>query len=271
MEQTGNLKDIRARSNSSKLEALARKLLSFDELLSFEDARELLNSEEGREILGNQNLYTALQVKGIFQVYTTEFVQELAKNIRGVRNKINSKKDILEVCAGDGKLSCHLRKQGIPIMATDDYSWSRVNYDPSKVENLDHYEALKKYNPEIVLASWLPNASTIELDLIKYPSTKAIILVGQALGDGTGAEPALTNTIYDYLDDTPFSSERFIRPYDKGYGLPFVGAFYIKGLDKQKVEVGLKKDFFDYSNKIADSIRPGAIEYREEDLVLRVK
>jgi methylase of polypeptide subunit release factors len=76
------------------------------------------------------------------------------------------KRNCLEIMSGTGALSYALQKQGINIIATDDYSWKvdeSNNQDFywreklwTEVENLDAIEAVKKYGQEtnIIIMSW---------------------------------------------------------------------------------------------------------------------
>lgn len=86
---------------------------------------------------------------GINTILTQEFVDELQKEMQ--RRRL-ADIPMIEICAGKGKLSYHLRKLGIDIIATDDYS-QKMERDESLVERLNHEEALEKYKPRLVIAS----------------------------------------------------------------------------------------------------------------------
>ena len=100
----------------------------------------------------------------IFQIYSVEFVNELADLING--SQIDG--IILEVMSGDGKLSEFLRSQiKNNIISTD----ARIgNYGiayPKWVEKIDAIEALEKYNPNVVILVWEPYYSSVGLDIVE--------------------------------------------------------------------------------------------------------
>ncbi|MCD6590594.1 MAG: hypothetical protein J7K72_01335 [Candidatus Aenigmarchaeota archaeon] len=109
----------------------------------------------------------------IYNVYNIEFVNALADEIK----KLNLA-PVAEICAGNGKLSYHLRERGIDIIATDDYSFTFIERDEKLVERLSHRETLEKYKPRIVVAAWIPFGSEIELEILKNPHVKHLIVIG---------------------------------------------------------------------------------------------
>ncbi|MEK6849439.1 MAG: class I SAM-dependent methyltransferase, partial [Nanoarchaeota archaeon] len=98
--------------------------------------------------------------------------------LAGQLRTLPTQKPILEVCAGSGKLAHHLRKQGSDVIATDSYV-QRMVRNQSQVEKLKHNAALRKYDPEVVIASWIPGESRIGIDVLKYPSVKHFICIGE--------------------------------------------------------------------------------------------
>ena len=89
-----------------ELEAIKNKILSIDELPTYD---EVLRFKEEEYSINNPNK----QFLGVWQVYNKEFVDELTKEIKNL-----DVSPIIEVCAGSGKLSYWLRKNGINIVAT---------------------------------------------------------------------------------------------------------------------------------------------------------
>lgn len=83
----------------------------------------------------------------IFQYLNVEFVEALAQYLRG-------KGRVLEVGAGDGWLAQALRNRGVSIIATDDGSMRIKPVTP--VECLDYRKAIQKFQPDLILCSWMP-------------------------------------------------------------------------------------------------------------------
>jgi hypothetical protein len=102
------------------------KILDIDKLPSYHETIEFLDLIEQR---GIKNPYKKIlgwfyfcSRNNLFNIYNIEFIDALADEIK----KLN-KSPIIEICAGNGKLSHHLRKKNIDIIATDDYSWKLSN------------------------------------------------------------------------------------------------------------------------------------------------
>ncbi|MBI2101367.1 hypothetical protein HYT53_02045 [Candidatus Woesearchaeota archaeon] len=109
-----------------------------------------------------------------YSIYTGEFVDELASVIRGLNEH-----PIIEICAGNGKLSYHLRKRGLEIKATDDYSLKEIERQEELVERATHNEALRRHQPRIVLGSWIPNQTRIGFDVLGFPTVGYFIDIGE--------------------------------------------------------------------------------------------
>lgn len=121
------------------------------------------------------------KVNGINAVLTQEFVEEL---YREMRRRGLADKPMVEICAGRGKLSYQLRMRGIDIVATDDYS-QKMGRDEGLVERLNHEEALQKYNPKIIVASWIPYNPKIGDDVLHFPTVDYFIDIGEVRGGST--------------------------------------------------------------------------------------
>ena len=168
-----------------ELSDIVDKITSIDNLPAFEEAcklcYELWDSFDKNVQINGRLVSWPLFCMGneIHEVYNAEFIDALAEEIRRLGN---IKTPIVEVCAGDGKLSYHLRKKGIEVIATDDYSFG-ISNDETLVEKLSSYEALKKYNPEIVIGAWLPyKAVEMGLGVIDFPSVKYFFDIGEGAG-----------------------------------------------------------------------------------------
>lgn len=152
---------------------------------------------------------------GIWQVYTKEFVDLLAGKI----HELNSGR-IIEICAGKGKLSYHLQKRDIEIIATDDYSWKDTCLSPKNVECLSAKEAIKKYKPNLVVASWIPNHLTIGFEILDDPEIDYFINIGEDVGNSTWMTGEVDRTkgieriLLEEIADVGFCSSDF---YDVPY------------------------------------------------------
>ncbi|NMA84055.1 MAG: hypothetical protein GX962_09355 [Epulopiscium sp.] len=72
----------------------------------------------------------------------------------------------LEVMAGTGALTCELRKCGVDIVATDNYSWKKCN-TWVHVDEIDAVEAVEKYkNVDILIMSWPPYQNDIAFEVL---------------------------------------------------------------------------------------------------------
>ena len=139
---------------SSKMEDIIAKIRDIDGLPTYEEARKLISFFEVRkQTFPNEKSWSrfCLENIGVWSVYNIEFVDGLADVISRL-----SEPPILELCAGDGKLSYHLRKRGIDIKATDDYSDESIPRKENFVERRDYREALEEYKPRIVVVGWWP-------------------------------------------------------------------------------------------------------------------
>ncbi|MGY5877070.1 MAG: hypothetical protein RTU30_15065 [Candidatus Thorarchaeota archaeon] len=104
----------------------------------------------------------------IFQIYTNEFIQELAGLIDKILQSSDSHGPVLEVMCGDGKLvefiSPLLSRE---ILATDSKTDSHDIAYPKWVIEIDALEAIEKYIPSIILACWEPFFSTVSEQIVK--------------------------------------------------------------------------------------------------------
>lgn len=111
-------------------------------------------------------------------LFTEESIDELASAI----SELNAK-PIVEICAGEGKASYHLRNKGVDIIATDNYSYG-FGYDENLVEKLTHQEALDKYNPSLVFGSRLEfdtKRNKIVEDVFRHPSVSHVVLIDEEI------------------------------------------------------------------------------------------
>lgn len=125
----------------------------------------------GSCVAGHSALNAYCEHYGVFEFFTADYVDALASLLDG---------KILEVGAGDGMLTQHLRDRGLNVVATDDKSW-RI---PSTVEELSCRAALQKYEPSHVLASWMPDGDDWTKDMRATPSVQKIVLIGDTEATG---------------------------------------------------------------------------------------
>jgi len=134
-----------------------------------------------------------------FQVLNDEFIKWISEELLKIINKVSSKNiKILEVWAGSWRLSYFLKKEltientkkNIEIITTDDLSWfedENTIFDNHEiylknnewicVENLDAKKSVEKYEPNIVISSWMPKNKDWTLFFKDNKSINAFILI----------------------------------------------------------------------------------------------
>lgn len=122
-------------------------------------------------------LMPLVQPRGIYCFYSAQFVREIARMIGG--------RDCVEIAAGDGTLARFLNQAGTPVHPTDDHSWSAVAFAP-EVENLDAGDAVKRYQPQVVLCSWPPADNTFEAAVFSAESVETYVVIGNRNAAGWG-------------------------------------------------------------------------------------
>ena len=112
----------------------------------------------------------------IHQVLSAEFIDELVKLIHGGKR-------ILELGAGNGVLTAHLKRKSpcekITFLASDDYSSKIAVDDDVQVLRLEFGEALNTLNPDIVVVSWMPPGVDFTKAIRSTQSVKKYILIGE--------------------------------------------------------------------------------------------
>jgi len=110
---------------------------------------------------------------------------------------------ILEIGAGNGRLSYFLQKMlegkvpgQVKVIASDSGEWKLKNDFP--VEQLKHDEAMSKYNPDIVVFSWMPYGEDYTKEMRKCPSVKEYILIGEDGGGNCGSDET-----WGYVESRP--------------------------------------------------------------------
>ena len=119
---------------------------------------------------------------------------------------------VLEIMAGCGSLTYTLKKNGIDIIATDDFSWKSHTWETwANVEKIDCIEAIKKYNDrEIVLCSWAYTDDTLYKALLELRKTdRLLIYVGENQNGCTASDEFFKN--YITVEDKDF--EKAVSQY----------------------------------------------------------
>lgn len=139
----------------------------------------------------------------IFEHITREYINALsdylAQRVR-VYSRDKSPILIVETGTGNGKLSHFLRQRldesvsGLfELIATDSVKMGLIQYFP--IETLDYREALKKYEPAIVITSWMPRRQDWTREYRATPSVREYILTGEAF-ETCGADSVWEENIY---------------------------------------------------------------------------
>lgn len=166
---------------------------------NFEDPSFLPNLQEVYEFFGQGSkgdaaFHNFCKTHKIYEFLTQEFVETLAnyleKRILELRTIQNRDIKILEVCAGDGRLTHFLKlflDRTIPdqysITASDSGEWSIHPLFP--VMRISHQQALDQIQPDIVVCSWMPKGKDLTRDFRMTPSMREYLLIGnpQECGD----------------------------------------------------------------------------------------
>ena len=136
-----------------------------NQILSFEKCKRIIT--ENDELLSSRPrdvlLFKATPLgETTYQCWNKEYIEQLALAIKKL--KVNS--PILEVCAGDGKLSQYLNHHDINIIGTDDFSWANITRSNNNVQRFDAIEAIKSFKPELVIASWIPYTDSTDHNIL---------------------------------------------------------------------------------------------------------
>lgn len=123
-------------------------------------------------------LMPLVESRGIYCFYSKELVEALAAII--------GSRSCVEIAAGDGTLSRFLKSRGIQITVTDNHSWKHAIHYPEDVELCDAREALRRYDPEVVICSWPPSSNDFERMVFKTKSVQVYIVIGSRFQFASG-------------------------------------------------------------------------------------
>jgi hypothetical protein len=178
---------MQAATEQSNLNALEiqRKISKMDELPSYSEVDgfwKFLNEESGEwfadPFFKYVNYYGGwtqfCRDNKLWLIPNVEFVEALASLLKQISNGTR----VVEVCSGDGMLARWLRKYGVDIVATDNYSL-KLGRKRADVERLSVTKALRKYNPRVVVGTWTPSGSRIPQKALRFPSVAYYVGIGE--------------------------------------------------------------------------------------------
>lgn len=123
-------------------------------------------------------LMPLVESRGIYCFYSKELVKALAVII--------GSRSCIEIAAGDGTLTRFLKSDGIRITATDNHSWKHSIRYPDTVALCDAKEALRRFDPEVVICSWPPARNDFERYVFNTKSVQIYIVIGSRFQFGSG-------------------------------------------------------------------------------------
>lgn len=117
---------------------------------------------------------------GLDQLLNREFNDALAEEIKKL-----GLAPILEVNAGSGDLARSLRQRGIELAAVG--SGQRplrkgVSNSDGVPPKMGHREAMRKYQPRLVICSWMPQGADWTKDFREDKTIQAYLLIGEEKG-----------------------------------------------------------------------------------------
>ncbi len=128
--------------------------------------------------IGQRRLLIPLvQPKGIYCFYSRELIAALADIVGG--------RPCLEIAAGDGTLSRFLTDHGTAVTATDDHSWTNIDF-PEAVVKQDASSSLRVHQPEVVICSWPPAGNRFERDVFLTRSVDTYVLISTQVEASAG-------------------------------------------------------------------------------------
>lgn len=158
----------------------------------------------------------------VFEFFTKEYIKAfgdyLTSRVSVLQEQKKDPVKILEVAAGNGRLSQLLRKEmstrkeDVIIKATDSGEQKGIK-KLFPVEKMDHQKAVKKYRPDIVICSWMPPGQDLTSVLRQEPSVQEYIVIGPE--ESECGKPWETFGLEEYrpLEKTkpPFEEEGFMK------------------------------------------------------------
>ncbi len=149
------------RDSTGEFIDIHKDLLTYDQALSFFQTVEA--EADVKEYCNGSNAGG----RWVFQIFNKEFVAELAEVIREALVSTRGKGPVLEVMAGDGRLTEFLRPLvNREITATDSKDGRYDIAYPKWVEKMDALDSIEHYHPSFLVISWEPFLSETGLKAI---------------------------------------------------------------------------------------------------------
>jgi hypothetical protein len=138
----------------------------------------------------------------LFEIWSEEYIDAFGEYLAGRAQEMGATKDkplrVLEVGAGDGRLTYFLRQRLaerapdlVSVIATDLKSWRGITPVIDDIETASCEEAVKKYEPQIVIWSWPPPGVDHTSEIRRTESVEEYIIIGEDAG-GCCGDPWLT-------------------------------------------------------------------------------
>ncbi|MFW9908655.1 MAG: hypothetical protein ACFFEF_08770, partial [Candidatus Thorarchaeota archaeon] len=135
-------------------------------LLSYSDALAFLEQLEADSDIKKYCNGFNQSGRWFFQIYTSEFVVELASIINTCLKRRGVPGPVLEVMCGDGRLVEFLQPLIQREIVATDAKDGRYNIPyPKWIESLDALASVDKYGPSFIILSWEPYLSTTGIDI----------------------------------------------------------------------------------------------------------
>lgn len=163
--------------------------------------------------------------KPVFEFLNEEYLNALADYFVGKIQEYGASEErplvILEIGAGNGRLSHFLQQKleertpgQTKVIATDSGEGALKSDFP--VEQLKHDKAMEKYNPDIVICSWMPYQVDFTRDIRKFSSVKEYILIGETDEGCCGDRWETWGWSWDEDDEDegkipPYEADGFVR------------------------------------------------------------
>ncbi len=142
-------------------------------------------------IILNTDWFSVCHEYGIFEIFTQEYIKELSNFIE---KRFGKNIKIVEVCAGDGRLTKVLKEKGFNIIGIDDRSRQKdekgktkekqdIKY-PDFIINQEALQYIKDIKPELIIASWIEYGSDLDIKIVE--TGIPLIIIGEGHGGCTG-------------------------------------------------------------------------------------
>lgn len=137
-------------------------LLTYEKVLEF--FRHLERTGDVKSYCNGSNIAG----RWFFQIFSKEFVEELAKVLNTALGRRRKNPPVLEVMCGDGRLTEFLEPMIKRRCIATDSKDGRYNIGyPKWVETIDALDAIAKYSPSFVIMCWEPYLSMTGIEIVK--------------------------------------------------------------------------------------------------------